>query len=557
MFRKLKRWSSKASGIAAPTIGTRDHASLISEALALSGEQGRRILRLSHVYRLIIGAVLVALSLSNMDQELLNLTHPSLFRSASWTYFANSLLFAIVLRRPRRLLPVFSMAMLDILLLSWLFYAGGGISSGIGNLLIVSVAIANILLRGRIGLLIAAVATMGLIYLTFYLSLSQPAASNQYLQAGLLGVLSFAIALFVQSLTSRLQQTESIAAQRATDVANLEALNTRILQRMRTGILLLDPQQRLLLSNPSAGQLLGSEGSPGSKLSTWLPELHQRLRQWQQNPTLLPQSLHAAPGGTALQPSFVDLPYGNQQHTLVFLDDISQIAQQAQQLKLASLGRLTAGIAHEIRNPLGAISHAAQLLMESEDLTAADLRLTQIIQDQSRRMNLVIENVLQLSRRRPAEPKLLDLSQWLQNYVRDFRNSASPNQTIHLLVDEPGLHSRIDPDQLHQVLTNLVQNGLRYSLQKKSDAQLWIKLFIDSESELPVLEVHDDGPGIAPERLDKIFEPFYTTEAKGTGLGLYISRELCESNQARLDFKPSEHGGSCFRITFAHPRKMS
>ncbi len=124
-------------------------------------------------------------------------------------------------------------------------------------------------------------------------------------------------------------------------------------------------------------------------------------------------------------------------------------------------------------------------------------------------------------------------------------------------MDEPGLHSRIDPDQLHQVLTNLVQNGLRYSVQKKSDAQLWIKLFIDAESELPVLEVHDDGPGIAPERLDKIFEPFYTTEAKGTGLGLYISRELCESNQARLDFKPSEHGGSCFRITFAHPRKMS
>ena len=187
MFRKLKRWSSKASGIAAPTIGTRDHASLISEALALSGEQGRRILRLSHVYRLMIGAVLVALSLSNMDQELLNLTHPSLFRYASWTYFANSLLFAIVLRRPRRLLPVFSMALLDILLLSWLFYAGGGISSGIGNLLIVSVAIANILLRGRIGLLIAAVATMGLIYLTFYLSLSQAAQRGQFELLGLLG----------------------------------------------------------------------------------------------------------------------------------------------------------------------------------------------------------------------------------------------------------------------------------------------------------------------------------------------------------------------------------
>jgi len=419
------------------------------------------------------------------------------------------------------------------------------------------VAIANILMRGRVGLFIAAVAAMGLIFFTFYLSLSLPSASNQYLQAGLLGVLSFAVAFFVQNLSNRLQKTETIAAQRAAEVANLEALNARILKRMRTGILLLDPNYSLLMSNPSAAFLLGSTGTPGGKLSKWQPELYQRLRQWLQNPTLLPQTLQPTPGGPALQPNFVDLPHGNKRHTLVFLDDISQIAQQAQQLKLVSLGRLTASIAHEIRNPLGAISHAAQLLLESEDLVTADRRLTQIVQDQSRRMNLIIENILQLSRRRPAKPELLDLSEWLLNYVRDFRASAPPSQTIHLLADEQGLHSRIDPEQLYQVLTNLVQNGLRYSQQDKSKAQLWIKLFLESSSELPVLEVHDDGPGIASERLNNIFEPFYTTEAKGTGLGLYISRELCESNRARLDVKPSEYGGSCFRITFAHPRKLS
>jgi two-component system sensor histidine kinase PilS (NtrC family) len=326
---------------------------------------------------------------------------------------------------------------------------------------------------------------------------------------------------------------------------------------MRTGILLLDPEYKLLMSNPSAVFLLGSKGTPGGKLSNWQPELNQRLRYWLQNPTLLPHTLQPSPGGPSLQPSFVDLPYGQKRHTLVFLDDISQIAQQAQQLKLASLGRLTASIAHEIRNPLGAISHAAQLLLESEDLVSADRRLTQIVQDQSRRMNLIIENILQLSRRRPSKPELLDLSEWLLNYVRDFRVSAPPTHTIHLMVDEPGLHSRIDPEQLYQVLTNLVQNGLRYSQQEKSGAQLWIKLFIERSSELPVLEVHDDGPGVAVERLNNIFEPFFTTEAKGTGLGLYISRELCESNQARLDYKPSEYGGSCFRITFAHPRKLS
>ena len=530
---------------------------MTNDRLTLHSEQGKRILRLSHLYRVIIGVVLVFLASSKLGHELLNLNSELLFAFGSWSYLACSLLFAFTLNRLSRLLPVFSMALLDVTLLSVLFYAAGGIASGIGNLMIISVAIANILLRGRIGLLIAAVAASGLIYLTFYLSLSQAEPRNQYLQAGLLGVLSFAVALFVQNLTSRLQQTESLAAQRAAEVANLEALNTRILQRMRTGILLLDSAEKLLLSNPSADHLLGGAATAGSSLASWLPELNQRLRQWQQNPTLLPHSLQATPGGPALQPNFVNLPYGNQQHTLVFLDDISQIAQHAQQLKLASLGRLTAGIAHEVRNPLGAISHAAQLLLESEELAAPDRRLTQIVVDQSRRMNLVIENVLQLSRRRPAEPKLLDLSEWLEDYLEEFRGSAPASHSINLLACEPGLHSRFDPDQLHQVLTNLVQNGLRYSQQQHTNAQIWIKLFLDSESELPVLEVHDNGPGVVSNRLDRIFEPFYTTEAKGTGLGLYISRELCESNQARLDYQPSEQGGSCFRITFAHPRKLS
>ena len=557
MFRSLKRLKGLAAGTAVRSIWNWGHASLINETLTRNSGQGERILRLSHLYRLIIGLLLVTLVSSQLDQELFNLQNLTLFRFGSWAYLIGSLLFALVVRKPQRLLAVFSMALVDVVLLSWLFYTAGGTPSGIGNLLIVSVAIANILMRGRIGLLIAAAAAMGLIFFTFYLSLSQPNASNQFLQAGLLGILSFAVAFFVQNLSDRLQKTESIAAQRAAEVANLEALNTRILKRMRTGILLLDPDYKLLMSNPSAALLLGSKGAPGSQLARWQPELHQRLRHWLQNPTLLPQTLHPAPGGPALQPSFVDLPHGKKRHTLVFLDDISQIAQQAQHLKLVSLGRLTASIAHEIRNPLGAISHAAQLLLESEDLNAPDRRLTQIIQDQSRRMNLIIENILQLSRRRPAEPELLDLSEWILNYVSDFRASAPARQTIHLLADEPGLHSRIDPEQLHQVLTNLVQNGLRYSQQGKPTAQLWIKLFIDSKSELPVLEVHDDGPGVAVERLNNIFEPFYTTESKGTGLGLYISRELCESNQARLDYKPSDYGGSCFRITFAHPRKLS
>ncbi len=532
---------------------------MIAEALALSGQQGLRILRLYHLYRLVIGLALVLLISSNLDDQLLDLTSDKLFRYGSWLYLGLNSAFALLVRRPQHLLQVFSLALVDVILLSALFYAAGGTPSGIGNLLIVAVAIANILLRGRIGLLIAAVAAIGLIYLTFYLSLSlsNPAATAQYVQAGALGALCFAAALFVQGLTRRLQDSESLAEQRAADVANLEALNTLILQRMRTGILVLDAQHHVLLANQGALSLLGRDELAGKLLDPHCPELVKRLQQWLHNPTLRPASLQAFPDGPVVQPSFATLQRGDQRHTLVFLDDISQIAQQAQQLKLAALGRLTAGIAHEIRNPLGAISHAAQLLQESEALEGPDQRLAQIIQDHSRRMNLVIENVLQLSRRRQAEPQLLDLKYWLHRFASEFRSSAAANQLLHLETTGSTIQTRMDPHQLTQVLTNLVQNGLRYSALQHKQGQVWLKLFRDADSDLPVLEVLDNGHGVPPEQLQHIFEPFYTTETKGTGLGLYISRELCESNQARLDYKTREVGGSCFRITFAHPRKLS
>lgn len=528
-----------------------------TEQLTLDGVPGRRILRLYNLYRVIIGLALVLLISSDLDDQLLELAHAQLFRYGSWTYLILNVLVAVLLQRPSHLAQVFSLALLDVLLLCTLFFAAGGTPSGIGNLLIVAVAIANILLRGRIGLLIAAVAAIGMLALTFYLSLLRNTPAPQFVQAGALGALCFAAAIFLQGLTSRLQQSEFLAEQRAVDVASLEALNSLILQRMRTGILVLDKQHRVLLANQGALTMLGRSKLEHKLLDPHCPELVQRLQQWQHNPTLRPQSLQAIADGPLLQPSFIPLQRSGEQHTLIFLDDISQVTQQAQQLKLASLGRLTAGIAHEIRNPLGAISHAAQLLQESEDLEEPDRRLAQIIQDHSRRMNTVIENVLQLSRRRQAEPQLLDLKYWLHRFASEFRSSARLDQTLHLETQSGSLQTRMDPHQLTQILSNLVQNGLRYSAQKHQLGQVWLKLYRDPESDLPTLEVLDDGPGVPVDQMQHIFEPFYTTDNKGTGLGLYISRELCESNQARLDYKLREGGGSCFRITFAHPRKLS
>lgn len=533
---------------------------MTAETLALNSPLAQRVLRLYNFYRLIIGTMLVLLTSTSLDSQLLQMANEDLFRAGCWLYLVFNIMVVALLDRPGRQAQVFSLTMADVLLLSALFYAGGGPPSGIGNLLIVSVAISNVLLRGRIGLLIAAVSAIGIIYLTFYISfrgINSSTASTYYVQAGSLGALCFAAALLVQALTGRLHISEELAKQRANDVDNLEELNALILQRMRTGILVLNARRQVLLANQSALSLLGHEHLIGETIDSYSPQLVDRLRQWLINPILPPRSISTSVSGPILQPGFVPLNRGDQRQTLIFLEDLSQVSLQAQQLKLAALGRLTAGIAHEIRNPLGAISHAAQLLNESETLDTADRRLGQIIHDQSRRMNIVIENVLQLSRRHEADPQLLDLKTWLEQFVSSVRSSVTHKQLIHTDIGPGSLTTRMDPEQLNQVMSNLVQNAFHHSGKRHDLAQVWIRLFHAPLSKLPIMEVLDDGPGVAREHLSKIFEPFFTTESKGTGLGLYLSRELCENNQANLDYTFREGGGSCLRITFAHPFKLS
>ena len=530
---------------------------MTADTLLLATPQAQRILRLYHLYRLSIGILLVLLISSSMDAELLEMADVDLFRTGCWLYLVLNILVVVLLERPSHHAQLFTLAMADALMLCALFYAGGGAPSGIGNLIVASVAISNILLRKRPGLLIAAVSAIGIIYLTFYISYHRPASANHFAQAASLGALCFAAALLVQALAQRLKVSEDIAEQRAADVDNLEKLNALILQRMRTGILVLDAHRQVLLANQSALSLLGHDHLLGEVIDPYSPQLVERIKHWQINSSMAPRSITTSAIGPVLRPGFIALDRGDQRHTLVFLDDLSQISQQAQQLKLAALGRLTAGIAHEIRNPLGAISHAAQLLNESDALEAPDRRLGQIIQDQSRRMNVVIENVLQLSRRRQTQAQLLDLRTWLDQFVSELRGQLTPDQTIHVEIGFGTLTTRMDAEQLQQVMTNLVHNGLRYSGQLHEKAQVWLHLFHSAQNELPSLEVLDDGPGVATEHLSKIFEPFFTTESQGTGLGLYLSRELCESNQANLDYTPREGGGSCMRITFAHPFKSS
>jgi two-component system sensor histidine kinase PilS (NtrC family) len=366
-----------------------------------------------------------------------------------------------------------------------------------------------------------------------------------------LGTLFFATSLGFQVLSQRLRSSQQLAQERAADVSKLQNLNQLIVQRMRTGILVVDVDGRIKMVNQAAAEFLQTNPSSPPAGNTLGPILQQQLETWRKHPETNSRPFRHTDTGPEIIARFTALNFEQSGDTLIFLEDSGQLAQRAQQLKLAALGRLTASIAHEIRNPLGAISHAGQLLRESPQLDSGDQRLTDIIVNHSHRINNIIENVLQLSRRTPPNPRRVDLGAWLHDYIEEYQEGLNDRAAISIKETAP-VQVTIDTDQLSQALTNLLDNALRYSAKAtgKASAELFVSIGI---KQLPQLDVVDNGPGVAERDQEKVFEPFFTTEVKGNGLGLYMARELCEINQARLHYLRNEYGKSCFRINFSHP----
>ncbi len=515
-------------------------------------------LRLLNLYRITLAGLASILCYSDTIPYPLASSNFNLFYTTSIVYLVVSLLNVITIRRQAPLFEsqVYAQVLVDIAIITLLMHASGGISSGMGILLVIAVAGGSLLIVGRAAVLFASVATLALLAEQIYTSWSKLLWETNFTQAGLLGASFFATAILAQVLAKRLRESEALAEKRGVDLANMAQLTEYIIQRMQTGILVVDHNKKIHLVNASAHHLLGTTKlSNNDTLNKLPPLLQQQIERWWSHPNDEPKLFKSTETTPNIMPRFAHLGGEEASGTLVFLEDMASVAQQAQQLKLASLGRLTASIAHEIRNPLGAISHAGQLLAESPQLGKSEARLTEIIQNHTQRINTIIENIMQLNRRDRSSPEEIDLSIWLASFVDDLcLNEALPHAQIHYDLTDEITVVRFDESQLQQVLLNLCQNGLRHSAQNELP-QLWLQGGISSESGTPFLEVIDSGSGIDPSLAEHIFEPFFTTTESGTGLGLYISRELCESNQARLHYTPASNGGSCFRITFADPRR--
>jgi len=525
----------------------------------LNPAQTWRPLRLFNLYRLLLAGFFCIIAFSDWGITPIGEYAPAMFAATAGLYLIITIIniFTIAARNPSFNTQVYIQVVLDILAITLLMYASGGIKTGLGMLLIIAVASGSILLAGQVAAGFAAFATLAMLSEQFVFQLNHPDEPTTFTQAGLLGASFFITALLAHALAKRVRESEALAKKRGIDLANMEQLADYVIQRMQTGVVVIDNEERIWQINESARQLLDhvpKRNKEKPNLRNVCPQLADQFEQWQQDNTYLGTHFRATADTHDVLPRFASL--GDQSSTLIFLEDTTNMTHQAQQLKLASLGRLAGSIAHEIRNPLGAISHAGQLLAESPQLDKHDTRLTEIIRTNTQRMNDIIENVLQIGRRRQAVPETIALKPWLKSFIDEFcRSQNIVRENISLCVSPENLSTQFDSSQLHQVVWNLCQNGIRHSESHSGKTQLELVAQATPDNPTPYLDIIDYGPGISSADQAHIFEPFFTTQSKGTGLGLYIAQELCEYNHAYLRYLPAGSGGSCFRLSFSDPRR--
>jgi two-component system sensor histidine kinase PilS (NtrC family) len=511
-----------------------------------------KALYLFNIYRLTMASILVISFLTEVSPSFLGQFDERLFLVTGGIYsgLAFVSLFTIQRRWPSFSIQVLGQGLLDVVAITLLMHASGGVYSGLGMLLIVAIAGGSLLTEGRTAFFFAAVASLGvLIQVTLVGLIYYGLSYTVYTHTGMLGISFFTTAFLAHALAKRAKVSEALAKQRGLHLQYLAQLNAQIVHNIQSGIIVIDKFGKIHLSNSAAQRLLGINKLPtGQTLKSIAPQLAEQVKNWQKTSHTTSTLFHPDTGEVDLLASFTKLTRGISANLLIMLEDATLMTQRAQQLKLASLGRLTASIAHEIRNPLSAISQASQLLAESAFIALTDRRLTQIIANNSQRVNTIIENVLQLSRRDPPNGQQFSLFSWLETFIADFIiQHGLARSDIVLAGRSSAMVISFDPIHLYQVLANLCENGLRYS---QGSPLLELSMGYSEESERPYLDVCDHGPGMSDEVKAQVFEPFFTTNSTGTGLGLYLAKEICEANQATLHLLSNSPTGCCFRITF-------
>ena len=514
----------------------------------------RRLFVIYNTCRILLAIALLSLLIIPNSAELISQFDRTMFVAGSSLLLLSAL---ILLGGTGRWLyssqtHIFGLILFDITLIAMIVGAAGGILSGFSVLYLITVFAAATMIRDRaLATVIAAIAVLAVLMDTAWMVGRNEATINMLLSAGILGSLLFALSLLVQVMTSRLAEAEADAVNAKATVEALQRLNEQIIIHMETGILLADHTGSAICINDAAQTLLGLAEGERVHLLNISADLANQYQEWCETSTDLPEPFRIAEEGPTMVASFVALSKAANQSNLIFIEDYTPVTQFAQSLKLNSLSKLTASIAHEIRNPLGAISHAAQLLTESNTVDAADGILCDILVSNSRRVSDIIDNVSEVSRRQAPKPTDILLSSWLPAYVEEYRSLQQQPYDIAISdLEATDLAISVDSEHLKRILSNLFDNALRYSIEDGDCSRIRLDTSIEKLNGHVHLDIVDFGLGVTEYNLARLFEPFFTTSKHGSGLGLYLCKELCEINGARLTYRRTKTGESAFRITF-------
>lgn len=523
--------------------------------LGLAADDNRwQTLRLINSIRYILAAAFALLATFTSDDANYQ-ANAELLTALAIGFFVQGFFAGRYLNQPQRLTlrKVGLQLFIDFSLLAVLIVYTKG-ASNYASLLIIPTIASSLLLPGFRAYVFAALSSLTLLALPLEETLIQQQSNADFTQAGLLGLMLFLIAALGRLVSRLLTASQSRLEKSDINLANLEAASSLVMQNLDSGVVVIDGDNLIQLINNAAVQML-SVRQPliGRPLSSTSPALHEQITLWRLNPSKQTPAFNI--GGRQLVTRLVPVGQMGNAGILVFLDDAEQLSAEAQQNKLVSLGQLTASIAHEIRNPLSAINHASQLLIESPSLDEADAHLSEIVREQVKRVDNIISSVLRLSRKEQSRPTVIGLNKWLA----DFRNCfilehQLQAEDFRIELNSENAEVRVDEAHLDQIISNLCRNALHYSKENNASAPLLtIRAEYASTPGCWHIDVIDKGPGIPVTQQSEIFVPFYTTRHEGTGLGLYLARSLCEANGARLVMHDTGEHGTTFRMIFTSP----
>jgi two-component system, NtrC family, sensor histidine kinase PilS len=566
-------------------------------------------LRYFCVTRLVIAAVLLGASLYGGERIALGTQDPVLFARAAAVYAVLAAVFGYLAATRQRhfYMQLGAQLFIDVIGLTILMSASGGTKSGLALLMLLPIAGSAILSPASLALGFAAVCSLAILVESAWREIRYDEPSSDLVLAGLFGAASFAIAIVMNRLAARLIVQERIARQRGYDLRAQIEINRLVVADMQDGVLILAADGTPRAANPAALRMLGLDDARALVLDGWRGHpggtaISRQFVAWRSSGGTIAETFDLMPlatesrddprgpddgdlddtgsedgSGRRLRVRFV-APEGDALASgryVVFLEDLLRVEQRAQQLKLAAMGRLTASIAHEIRNPLAAIAHAGALLEEEtgEQLglpfgvrdMAGTQRMVSIVRENAQRLNRIVEEILQLSRRGPVNVEVIPLDPWLDRLIEEFcRTQGCARSVIQLTMRGcPMIH--FNGEHLRQVLVNLMSNAIRYATGRDGCVAMRVTVIANPRpsyttalsldpaaadradephamGERIELVVQDDGPGIDNATRANLFEPFFTTHHRGTGLGLYLARELCLANDATLDYSSNAGG---------------